>query len=90
MAKYEYKTKYHRLLKALNNSITKKKKYNWSDKIGSGFIAEDIVDINYFDDGIIEVITEGFKVGGFLIEFNLSETEEMLKFVKNQIKGGVV
>lgn len=84
MAKYEYKSEETELLKKIRTSLTFKKKHKWSRKVGSGFIAEDLRSVTLNPDGSIGVITEAFVLQQKLNEFNLRETEELLRFVENR------
>lgn len=84
MAKYQWRSDKTKMLRALRNSKTLKEKFGWSRKIGAGFIAEDITDVVLNADKSITVITEAFNLTQKPGEFNLRETEELIKWLEKQ------
>lgn len=53
-------------------------------KGGAGFIAEDITDVGLNADKTITVVTEAFNLTQKPGEFNLRETEELIKWLEKQ------
>lgn len=79
----KYRTPYSRMIGALKNSAIKKHNAGWSRQIGSGFVEEDILDIQYRTDGLRFKFTWGsqtIKIG----DLNLRETEEALKWTEKK------
>ena len=84
MANYNWKDDKTKLLRMLRNSKTLKEKNGWSREMGAGFIKEDIKSLRLSSDKTITTITESFTLTGKTGDFNLRETEEMVKFLEGE------
>ena len=73
-----------KLLKMLRTSKTLKEKNGWSRAMGAGFVKDDLDSISLSHDKTITIVTEAFTVTGKTGDFNLRETEEMIKFVEGK------
>lgn len=82
MAKYEWAGDTTKMLRMLRNSRTLKVKSGWSRNVGSGFIAEDITNLTLNPDKTITVTTQAFKLTQKTSEFNLRETEELIRWLE--------
>jgi len=84
MTKYNWKNDETKLLRMLRNSKTKKEKNGWTRNAGAGFIKEDIKSLKLGSYNIITITTESFTLTGKTGDFNLRETEEMIRFVEEK------
>ena len=82
MTDYNWKNDRTKLLRMLRNSKTLKEKNGWSREMGAGFIKEDIKSLKLGSDKTITVTAESFTLTGKTGDFNLRETEEMMKFLE--------
>lgn len=80
--KYEWKNEATRLLKMLRMSEKRKEQHGWSRNVSAGFIAEDIKEVILNEDKTITVITEAFTLTQKPIEYNLRETQELIKWLE--------
>lgn len=70
-----------KLMKVLNFSRVAKKRAGWS-RVGAGFLKEEIESVNLLPRNLIEVtLKEGSTITAKSVEFNLRETEELIKFL---------
>lgn len=88
MAVYSYKNNLSQLTKAVRHSLSLKKKSGWSRMAGPGFLAEEIISAIWFEKKVT-VRTPAYEITAPLLDFNLRETEELLKWIQS-IKRGVV
>ena len=72
------------MLRMLRNSKTLKIKARWSRKVSCGFIKEDIDTITLNEDKTITVTTQAFSLTQNVRDYNLRETEELIKFLEDQ------
>ncbi len=84
MTKYNWKNDKTKLLRMLRNSKTKKEKNGWTRASGAGFIKEDIIAVKLGPDKTIIIMTESFTQTGKTGDFNLRETEEMIRFLEEK------
>jgi len=82
--KYEWKSDVTKMLRMLRNSRTLKEKFGWSRQVSAGFIAEDITDVVLNPDKTVTVVTEAFNLTQKPREYNLRETEELIKWLEKQ------
>ena len=87
MTEYNWKNDKTKLLRMLRNSKTLKEKNRWTRKSGAGFIKEDIKSLKLGSDKTIIVTAETFTVTGKTGDYNLRETEEMIKFLEGENEG---
>ena len=72
-------------IRALKMSYLKKCNAGWSSKVGSGFIAEEILEASRDAvTGNITLVMEGYTIDGHIVKYNLQETEEILKWAEYQ------
>ena len=70
---------------ALKMSYLRKCEADWSSKVSSGFIAEEILEASRDKiTGNITIVMEGYTIDGPIRQYNLLETKEILKWVKYQ------
>jgi len=85
---YRYKSAKTRMLKKLRASRAAKVKAGWSRKTSPGFIAKDITDVSlaqvWVNDIQICVKTPAFGLIWKTRQFNLRETEEIIKFLERK------
>jgi hypothetical protein len=79
---YIHKSAETALIKAFKHSRSEKIKSQWSRLTGTGFIAEDIESIERLDDHAIAIKTPSFVLKTPMLELNLRETEECIKFLE--------
>jgi len=84
MTNYNWKDDKTKLLRMLRNSKTKKEKNGWSREVGAGFVKDDLDSIELGPDNTITIRTEAFAQTGKTGDFNLRETEEMIKFLEEK------
>lgn len=82
MTSYNWKDDKTKLLRMLRNSKTLKEKNGWTRRAGAGFIKEDVKSLQLGSGKTITVTTESFTLTGKTGDFNLRETEEMIKFLE--------
>lgn len=81
---YEWRSDYTKILRMLNNSKTVKEKHGWQ-RGSPGFLEAEIIDVKLEPYNNLTVITPSFTITGKTGDFNLSETEELIKFVSKKI-----
>jgi len=70
---------------ALKMSVLRKSEAEWSRKVSRGFIAEEILEASRDAvTGDITLVTEGYTITGPIRQYNLPETEEILKWAEYQ------
>jgi hypothetical protein len=78
------KSEKDKLIKLLEESIKQKIKDGWSEDIGAGFIAEDIIGAMLNTDGSITLGMLANNQNLKIEDLNLRETKELLKFLENE------
>jgi len=101
MVNYKWDTEHTRVKKVLKMSHNLKVKAGWSREVGCGFIEQEIEEIQYDQIVTLtslryklkkteKVLTVHLTAGRILQykpdEFNLRETEEMLKWAEEKVK----
>jgi len=82
MTDYNLKDDETKLLRILINSKTLKEKNGWSREMGTWFLKDDLDRIELGPGNTITIVSEAFSMTGKTGEFNLRETEEMIKFLE--------
>ena len=78
------KSEKQKLIKMLEESIKQKTKDGWSEDIGAGIIAEDIMGVIHNSDGSITITAFDRNRNMKIEDLNLRETKEVLKFLENE------
>jgi len=72
-------------IKSLKMSFLRKCQAEWSREVSRGFIAEEILEASRNAiTGDITLVTEGAIIDGPIRQYNLPETEEILKWAEYQ------
>lgn len=72
-------------IKSLKMSFLRKFRAEWSRNVSRGFIAEEILEASRDAvTGEITLVMEGYTIVGPIRQYNLLETEEILKWVEYQ------
>ena len=89
MTKYEWQSPTTKLLRILRASLAVKKRAKWARDIGAGFIREDIKDVCLANRNTIRVELDGLlRIDAVPPDFNLRETEELIKFLEEKNNKG--
>lgn len=72
-------------IKAVKMSYLRKCRVEWNREVSRGFIAEEILEASRDAvTGNITLVTEGYTIVRHIGEYNLPETEEILKWIEYQ------
>lgn len=72
-------------IKSLKMSARRKIQSDWSRDVSRGFLAEEILEATRNAvTGNIKLVMEGYTIDKHISEYNLPETEEILKWIEYQ------